>query len=172
LVGDSLQSTGAGTNVPMEPLPTSGLGADLGGEVTGGLVRRALSRAATTWASENNLDILNAQGRIIAPEVTYLEFRYFDGFEWLEQWDTEQEGGLPTAVEIAIAVRRPGETAEESGRRRTSALRNPRDADPESAIDLIGVSGTVYRLVVDVPAGEPTADEDEQDLGTAEEVVP
>lgn len=41
----------------------------------------------------------------IAPEVAGLEFRYFDGVEWLPSWDSDAQGGLPAAVEIVLAVR-------------------------------------------------------------------
>ena len=38
----------------------------------------------------------------MAPEVSLLEFRYFDGFDWFDSWDSALYGELPKAVEIAL----------------------------------------------------------------------
>ncbi len=69
-----------------------------------GLVRRELDRAVTAWAATNGELPEIVLGEVLAPEVTQLEFRYFDGTQWLEEWDSEEIGGIPLAVEIAIAV--------------------------------------------------------------------
>lgn len=42
-------------------------------------------------------------GQILAPEVSLLNFRYFDGMAWLESWDSDASGRVPRAVEIMIA---------------------------------------------------------------------
>jgi hypothetical protein len=36
------------------------------------------------------------------PEVTRLQFHYFDGASWLGYWDSEQAGRLPVAIEIVF----------------------------------------------------------------------
>ena len=40
----------------------------------------------------------------LAVEVSAIEFLYFDGFEWLDSWDSDQQGGLPPAVQISLAL--------------------------------------------------------------------
>ncbi len=58
----------------------------------------AISEADATGTSAN------AGGfSLLAPEVARIEFRYFDGSQWLAAWDCQQ--GLPVAVEIAFALR-------------------------------------------------------------------
>lgn len=157
--------SGAGGNAAAPPamvapadedsLPTSSTG-----NWATGLVRRSLSRAAAQWAGENgNLDMLLRNTEVVAPEVTHLEFRYFDGTEWLFEWDTTQEGGLPTAVEVGIWIQSPDDEPAE----------RTRSAPPER--ETTQVSGQIYRLIVDLPLGRPTTDEDEQD-SAAQEVLP
>ncbi|HLY09047.1 MAG TPA: prepilin-type N-terminal cleavage/methylation domain-containing protein [Planctomycetota bacterium] len=41
----------------------------------------------------------------ISRDVVYLHFRYYDGTQWLNQWDSTQSGTLPQAVEATIYVR-------------------------------------------------------------------
>lgn len=133
-----------------------------------GLVRRDQSRILTEWAAENGgLDTLRRSSQLLAEEVTHLEFRYFDGTEWLDEWDTEKEGGLPVAVQIEIWVASPGEIADREQRERdlTSRIRVEDEDD-----DLAGAYGQPYRLVVDLPVAEPTTDEDA--AVAAEEALP
>jgi len=115
-----------------------------------GLVRRSLDRAVTLWAVENgNLDALDRNAELIAPEVTGLEFRYFDGAEWHEEWNSDENNGLPVAVEMAIAI----EPARKDRRRRISSSAALDSSRTESG-DII------YRLLVSLPLAEPTAEED------------
>jgi hypothetical protein len=73
-----------------------------------GLVRRELDRAVSQYANEQGrMEQLNQQGELIAPEVVGLEFRYFDGSQWLEFWDSAQIQALPLAVEVTVAIQ-PG----------------------------------------------------------------
>jgi hypothetical protein len=81
----------------------------------GGLFRRELDRAVASF----NLNVsgtLAAEGytRLIASEVIAVEFRYFDGSEFQSSWDSDEMGGFPRAVEIAIVVD-PQRSVRESG---------------------------------------------------------
>ena len=69
-----------------------------------GLMRRWLDRAVTKWAAETgNVAGMDSATELIAHEITALEFRYTDGLEWLEEWDSSLYG-LPLAVEITIEL--------------------------------------------------------------------
>jgi hypothetical protein len=156
-------ATGGNAAAPPAPIASAGqdsLAASPTENLVTGLVRRSLSRAAAQWAGENgNLDTLLRNTEVVAPEVAHLEFRYFDGTEWLFEWDTAQEGGLPVAVEVGIWIQSPDEKPAPATR---SALEER---------ETTRVSGDVYRLIVDLPLGRPTTDEDEQDTAS-QEVLP
>ena len=70
-----------------------------------GLVRLEFDRATAAWlAQQGQLVAMTQDVEPIAPEVAAIEFRYYDGTEVLEEWDSSQRGGLPVAVEIAISI--------------------------------------------------------------------
>lgn len=109
-----------------------------------GLVRREVDRAVTQWAAENgNLAGLAQSAEVLAPEVLAIEFQYYDGAEWLTQWDSSERGGLPVAVEIAVALA---------------------DAPPAGAVDAgraggiaaVGPDAALYRLLVHLPVSRPS----------------
>ncbi|MFP6669028.1 MAG: hypothetical protein VB876_17075 [Pirellulales bacterium] len=122
-----------------------------------GLVRRVIDRAAVRWAAgRGEADFLLDNAELIAPEVRALEFRYFDGVEWLEQWNSDDLLGLPVAVEIIIAFAPTDEYRENLS---MSELRRdiaPGQYDPDS----------IFRTVVRLPTGQPL---DEEALIEAEE---
>ena len=117
----------------------------------GGLARRSINQAVAQWATENgNIASLDDSAQLIAPEVSSLEFRYFDGLEWLAEWDSSLDGGLPLAVEILIAIGRPGQTA---GQRNFSI----QAAEPAS-------DELVYRMVVSIPAAQANSSQSSSDF--------
>jgi hypothetical protein len=128
--------------VPAVPAVPAGADAD----DVGGLVRRVLDRATASWAAENgNFELLERGTEVIAPEVVGLEFAYFDGVEWVDQWDSTERGGLPLAVAIAMAV--------------SSKRADRRDETPTS-VDIVAAGARdddnvcIYRLVVDLPMAD------------------
>ena len=129
---------------------------DRAGNPQAGLVRRVLDRAVTLFATENsNLSSLQQQGEIIAPEVGGIEFQYFDGTEWLYEWDSEQQQGLPVAVRITLVMGDP-RTAQTSS---TSARAEVSAANQQVLPDQI------YSLVVRLPTALPTSQSDTTDSG-------
>ena len=42
------------------------------------------------------------QTQLLAEEVAGLSFEYFDGFDWLDAWDSLEMAALPTAIRITI----------------------------------------------------------------------
>ena len=111
-----------------------------------GLVRRELDRAATAWANTNGgLMELERYQQMLAPEVISLEFQYFDGLDWFEEWDSAIHQGLPLAVEIALALA-PAGTLE--------TLQAPIDLSMPSELQ----EYRVYRLLVHLPAARSAED--------------
>lgn len=86
---------------------TSGTASTLpsGGSVAGGLVRRALDRSGTVYATQTSgLTALSQSGDLLAPEVTAITFEYFDGTNWLTYWNSDEFGQLPFAVRVRISM--------------------------------------------------------------------
>lgn len=104
-----------------------------GAQVTG-LFRRELDRTITDYATQTgNLASINTQGELLATEVAAIEFRYFDGQQYLLEWDTAAKTALPIAVEVAIWLKPPVSGRDATARDETT---------------------TPYRVVVALPTGE------------------
>jgi hypothetical protein len=76
------------------------------GQFESGLVRRVMDRAVTLYASQysSNSQGLMQAAEVIAPEVMSIEFQYYDGTEWLFEWDSAEKEGLPVAVKITVLL--------------------------------------------------------------------
>lgn len=76
------------------------------GTATSGLARLEGDHLAIGYAMQQATTLTSA-ARVIAPEVTMITFRYFDGTQWLPSWDSSYLQALPKAVECTIAVAAP-----------------------------------------------------------------
>ena len=113
-------------------------------QLAGGLVRRELDRSIARYAAESgDTATLTMTGEVLAPEVTSLEFYYFDGLAWVTQWDSEMLKGLPQAVRVVITIR-PAR----------SAIR-PEMIGLTNSVTAIEQGDLVYSLVVQLPLAEP-----------------
>jgi len=120
--------------------------AGAGLETRSGLIRRELDRAVTSYAADSG-GLLGVELSLepIAPEVKAIGFRYFDGLEWVDSWDTEDQGGLPPAVAVSIAI---GRIRHETGGFGSWLGFGQQPEEDEKTI--------YYRLLVDLPAAAPT----------------
>lgn len=117
-----------------------------------GLVRRELDRSLTQWAmNTGNITSLEEEGEVLAPEVVGIEFLYFDGIEWLMEWDSEAEGRLPMAVQVTLAV----QSSSPSGG--GSLFVPPSSLLPTAMAD---TQVRYYRMVVHLPVGSDMPDEE------------
>jgi prepilin-type N-terminal cleavage/methylation domain-containing protein len=106
-----------------------------------GLARLEGDRMAIDHADlEMDIDALAAESRVIAPEVVSLQFRYFNGLDWEDSWDSTSMDALPLAIEVTIG------------------FQEPPDKDDKLA-DLTGIVriGETVRHVIQVPMAEPYA---------------
>jgi hypothetical protein len=73
-----------------------------------GLYRRWLDRSVTEYAMDNGLedDLLETEDTPLAPEVDNMEFSYYDGTDWLSEWNMDESRTLPAAVRIILTIRR------------------------------------------------------------------
>lgn len=83
--------------------------------MVGGLVRQTLDRAVRETAVQGgNSQVLNSGQVLLAPEVTQLQFIYFDGAAATDVWDMQERGTMPTAVEVRIWIAPDAIEAEQS----------------------------------------------------------
>ena len=113
-----------------------------------GLVRRQLDRRILAYAEEmGDTQRLQRTGDLIAPEVIAVEFAFFDGTQWLYQWDSSQQS-VPWLVQITLAMQSA------SGAARGGAV------DPGRMISTISLDERamygieVYELVVAIPGAQ------------------
>ncbi len=82
----------------------------LGGEASTdgygrGLMRAELDRAVNLYAeSAGGTESAYAAAQLLADEVVGLGFEYFDGTEWLTEWDSATSGGLPRAIRVWLSI--------------------------------------------------------------------
>ena len=71
----------------------------------GGLYRRAIDRAVANYSGDTSLlQSADDYCRLVASEIAQIQFRYFDGEDWQLQWDSVENGGFPTAIEVTIVI--------------------------------------------------------------------
>lgn len=71
----------------------------------GGLVRQTVDRAIREIAEQSaNSELLNSGQVLLAPEVTQIQFVYFDGTTVYDVWDMQERGSMPTAIEVRIWI--------------------------------------------------------------------
>lgn len=102
------------------------------------------------------------------PEITRLEFRYFDGHGWSGSWDSLARKSLPVAVEITLEVRpsedylpgrpEPSQAAESEQPQKSPAARTPaaetQNADAEAEPlhpEPAAPPSPAYRFVIYLP---------------------
>ncbi|TWT52460.1 Pseudopilin GspJ [Rubripirellula amarantea] len=137
-----VQSAGAiaGVQDPLNDLSVEGEAIKTDG--SGGLVRRSLDRAATVYAANNgSLSLLSASGDLLAPEVTSIEFQYWDGITWLQSWSSDEYGELPMAVKVQLTMSDVLSTDENATR--------------------------VFSHVVRLPMARPVEEEEDEELSEA-----
>ncbi len=128
-----------------------------------GLMRSEQSRAVASWSEFNGM-VSDSYGgaKLLAEEVVGLQFQYFDGEGWLPDWNSDDMGGLPVAVEIVLTIQPTYAMTEEYLARQTD-----NQPPPEQT----------YRLVVHLPAAQPglnlpTGEEDPLAADPAMEMLP
>jgi hypothetical protein len=74
-------------------------------EQLGGLYRRQIDRAVAAYAGEEDaISDVDDFADLIAPEVAEMTFRYFDGTDWQETWNSIEMEGFPLAVEVVLVL--------------------------------------------------------------------
>lgn len=113
----------------------------------GGLYRREVDRAVESFENgDADIEIVvnpDEFSELVSPEISSIEFRYWDGEDWLVEWDSSEMNGFPSAVELAIVI------------------------DPErfalenSLQDIRNLNVEIIRTVIHIPVAEIIPDEEE-----------
>ncbi len=112
--------------------------------VTGGLFRRQVDRSVAKFEGLEVVGEPDQYSELVAHEVVEVSFRYFDGSGWFTEWDSEEMGGFPLAVEIYVLI-----DPARAGSIGTVGFGNTNREDLET-----------YRAVVHIPAAEIVEQED------------
>ncbi len=107
--------------------------------------------ALATAMAANELDPQVECCSLLAREVIALEFAYYSGGEWLEEWDSTTENKLPQAIEIKISV----QLQPEEDRSRFERVDESEEIERKIR---------EYRRVVHLPLVPPVELEDEEEL--------
>jgi type II secretory pathway pseudopilin PulG len=94
---------------------------------------------STAVATDEDVPQVGASS-LLAREVSSLQFRYFDGLSWQEQWDSTALNELPKAIEIVLTLR----NQQSSG-----------TAFSEDSADAFAYPDSKHRMVVQIPVAEP-----------------
>jgi len=95
-----------------------------------------------TGSAAGSSEVLPGPMQMLAPEINYLQFRYFDGLSWYTEWDSSSSSALPRAIEVTFTF--------EPAPKMTGFLMSPAIA-----------SGTdMYRMVIPVPVSNPMPPEE------------
>ncbi len=152
--GSGSLSTGITSGARGDPLVGSSAG---NATSSAGLIRRVTDRSSARYAIENgDLALLEGNLQRIAPEVIALTFAYFDGTQWLTEWNTEELGSLPLAVEITLVMQVEGRSTSGGVPSATLTAVSTTAGGPSEA----GATGllslppgmVMYRRVVHLPA--------------------
>ncbi len=46
--------------------------------------------------------------RVVGDGLEFIEMRFFDGDDWLDWWDSDEEGDLPLSIEVRFGLHRNG----------------------------------------------------------------
>lgn len=136
------EGTLGGIQDPLDALDPDGAS---GG--SGGLVRRSLDRAATVEAAiTGGLSRLNQTGELLAPEISGIEFSYWDGITWQLEWSSDAYGELPLAVMVKLYMADPNVAANSM-----TAVTSANQFD---------TSVRTFTHIVRLPLARPVEDED------------
>ena len=95
---------------------------------------------STAVETAEEMPQLNA-AKLLAREVANVTFRYYDGAQWLDEWDSTARNELPKSIEIILTIR------DEQPASAAFAF----DEEPNP----LALPQTTHRMVVPLPTAEP-----------------
>ncbi len=132
------------------PTGTGPTGPTSDGNATGGVYRSEMDRALFYMAQQQGQSSPPDAVKLGDPtvgEVIDLKFQYYDGSNWNDEWDSNQQGKLPSAVKVKLTIR--------SARKSSGPLPGVPGVGGASR----GQRETVYDILVDLPNSTVSASE-------------
>jgi hypothetical protein len=122
-----------------------------------GLMRLEMDRAVSAYSESNgSVSAGYDAAKLLADEVTSITFRYWNGTEWVSDWNSDEMGGLPLAVEVVMTMADPNAVAATGPPVQSFAATTDTSTDAS------------YRIVVNLPTASlpPPAEEPASTEGT------
>ncbi len=123
-------------------------------------MRLEMDRAVSAYSGANGTDSGYDNAKLLADEVTSITFRYWNGTEWASEWNSDDMGGLPLAIEVVMTMADANAVAPAS--------------TTNFAATTDGSTDATYRIVVHLPtaslpppAEEPSTEEIAPAMGSA-----
>ncbi|HEY2415417.1 MAG TPA: hypothetical protein VGI40_24455, partial [Pirellulaceae bacterium] len=69
-----------------------------------GLMRAEMDRAVTLYSDSGTGESAYSVAQLLANEVVGLGFEYYDGTDFLTEWDSSSSGTLPRAIRVWLSV--------------------------------------------------------------------
>lgn len=122
-----------------------------------GLVRQEISREQVAWEEDQGATgSWETSSKIIAPEVVSLQLAYYDGDQLQPDWDSqEQDGALPTAIEVQLTFRYLDEEVPSQPATQTTSRSNSENQTLRS-----------YRIIVAIPEALTKEEASESEEGS------
>ncbi len=93
----------------------------------------------STAINQGDMNLQLAATELLAPEVAALSFKYFDGVDYLTEWDSTAQNAMPLAIIIELTL---------------TVIQDEND-DRNLAETVGALQDTIHRLVVPIPVSTP-----------------
>ena len=101
------------------------------------------------WTDEDSKSLETGIGLFHIEQVVGLEFQYYDGEEWLTEWDSWEQQRLPVLVEVVLQIDVSTKPSAATSKTTTSTESSSDDSESDSST----ASGTEYRRLIALPFG-------------------
>ena len=109
-----------------------------------------------TLDEAGNYDEMASYAQHLAVEVHQLQFRYFDGYSWFDEWNSSETNSLPQAVEVSMSL----------SQTKNNSQQNLSQTSNFSALSL--EDATTYRMVFPVLIQYPSLESKDELLQETE----
>ena len=104
------------------------------------------------WTAADDLLLKSGRDLFHVPQITAIEFRYYDGQKWEEEWDSWERRKLPLLVELLFRIQtNKGEAPSQTDREAIDDSEDSLSLAQENSTGRSMSAGRVYRRLVHLP---------------------